>query len=48
MKGESVEEERRMLYVAMTRARHKLTLSYVSGTKEEPGFPSRFLTELGR
>nr|WP_308627957.1 ATP-dependent helicase [uncultured Eisenbergiella sp.] len=48
MKGEAVEEERRMLYVAMTRARHKLTLSYVAGTKEEPGFPSRFLTELGR
>lgn len=48
MKGEAVEEERRMLYVAMTRAKHRLTMSYVAGTKEEPGFLSRFLTELGR
>ena len=48
MKGDAVEEERRMLYVAMTRARRRLTISYVAGTKEEPGFLSRFLTELGR
>ncbi|WP_320998811.1 3'-5' exonuclease, partial [Eisenbergiella tayi] len=48
MKGEAVEEERRMLYVAMTRARQMLTISYVAGTKEEPGFLSRFLTEFGR
>ena len=46
MKGEAVEEERRMLYVAMTRARQMLTISYVAGTKEEPGFLSRFLTEF--
>ena len=48
MKEEEVEEERRMLYVAMTRARKKLTLTYVAGTKEEPGFLSRFLTDLAR
>ncbi|MFR8339269.1 MAG: 3'-5' exonuclease [Eisenbergiella massiliensis] len=33
-----MEEERRMLYVAMTRARQMLTISYVAGTKEEPDF----------
>ena len=48
MKDEAVEEERRMLYVAMTRARKRLTLTYVAGTKEEPGFLSRFLTNLVR
>ena len=48
MKAEEVEEERRMLYVAMTRARKKLTLTYVTGTKEGPGFLSRFLTDLDR
>lgn len=35
-----IEEERRLLYVAMTRARHDLTLFY------HPGRPSPFLTEL--
>ena len=48
MKDEAVEEERRMLYVAMTRARKRLTLTYGAGTKEEPGFLSRFLTDLVR
>lgn len=47
MKGEQVEEERRMFYVAMTRARKRLTLMWVAGTKEEPGFLSRFLRDLG-
>lgn len=42
-----LEEERRMFYVGMTRARERLYLSWVSGTKEEPGFPSRFLAECG-
>ena len=47
MKGEQVEEERRMFYVAMTRARKRLSLLWVAGTKEEPGFLSRFLSDLG-
>ncbi len=41
-----IEEERRLFYVAMTRAKHKLILSY---TKEKGGkdvTPSRFLQEL--
>lgn len=41
-----IEEERRMFYVAMTRAKEKLTISWISGTKEEPGLLSRFLSDL--
>ena len=36
---EELEEERRLMYVAMTRARKKLSLSF-------SGIPSRFLHEL--
>lgn len=42
-----IEEERRLLYVAMTRAREELILLYVSGTRENPLRPSRFLAPLG-
>ena len=38
-----VEEERRLLYVAMTRARRSLTLLYLEGTPDRPAEPSRFL-----
>lgn len=38
-----IEEERRMLYVAMTRAKTALIMSYIKGTKENPMLPSRFL-----
>lgn len=41
-----VEEERRLLYVAMTRARHCLTLTYLEGTDDRPAAPSRFLLPL--
>ncbi len=40
---EEIEEERRMLYVAMTRAKEELHLSYVKGTKENPMRMSGFL-----
>lgn len=40
------EEERRMLYVAMTRAKEALELTFVTGTKERPALPSRFLNPL--
>lgn len=41
-----IEEERRMFYVGMTRARDELYLYYRSGTKEEPEKVSRFLKIL--
>lgn len=41
---EELEEERRMFYVGMTRAKSELIIQYVAGTKESPAFPSRFLT----
>lgn len=42
---EAVEEERRMFYVAMTRAKHKLCLFYHNG-KTGKDAPSRFLKPL--
>lgn len=41
------EEERRLFYVAMTRAREKLCLSCVGGRYGRETEPSRFLAELG-
>ena len=43
---EQVEEERRIFYVAMTRAKENLELLYLTGTKERPRLPSRFLDPL--
>ena len=42
----AVEEERRIFYVAMTRAKKNLELLYLTGTKERPRQPSRFLNPL--
>ena len=46
----SLREERRLAYVAFTRARHELLLtgSHLSKTASKPRRPSRFLTELQR
>lgn len=44
--AQTVEEECRMLYVAMTRAKQNLELLYLTGTKEHPRLPSRFLNPL--
>lgn len=44
---EDFEEERRLLYVAMTRAKKHLEMLYVTGTKENPRPPSRFLSVYG-
>lgn len=41
-----VEEERRVFYVAMTRAKENLELLYLTGTKERPRLPSRFIKPL--
>ncbi len=40
---EQIEEERRMLYVGMTRAKTALIMSYLTGSEENPMLPSRFL-----
>jgi len=43
-----VQEERRMFYVGMTRAKEKLHLYYVKERYGKPMDPSRFLEELRR
>lgn len=47
---QSLREERRLAYVAFTRARHELLLtgSHLSKTASKPRRPSRFLTEFQR
>ena len=45
---EQIEEERRLLYVGMTRAKNKLYMSYVSGNGDDNRSPSRFLKPLIR
>ena len=41
-----LEEERRMFYVAMTRAKRKLVISYVKNKNGKEAAPSRFVCEL--
>ncbi len=45
---ETVEEERRIFYVALTRARKSLELLYLTGDRVRPRLPSRFLNPLIR
>jgi superfamily I DNA/RNA helicase/RecB family exonuclease len=42
-----IAEERRLFYVACTRARRRLVITAVRGTEGEGDEPSRFLAELG-
>ena len=42
----TVEEERRIFYVAMTRAKKSLELLYITGIRERPRQPSAFLNPL--
>jgi superfamily I DNA/RNA helicase/RecB family exonuclease len=42
-----IAEERRLFYVACTRARSRLVVTAVAGTDGEADQPSRFLSELG-
>lgn len=48
--GDEMEEERRLCYVAMTRAKEKLTLTNARQRtlygKTTPCMPSRFLSEI--
>ena len=41
-----IEEERRMFYVAMTRAKRKLIISYIKKKNGKDQYPSRFVQEL--
>jgi superfamily I DNA/RNA helicase len=43
----TIQESARLLYVGMTRARKHLELWYLSGTRQSPRRPSRFLRVLG-
>jgi DNA helicase-2/ATP-dependent DNA helicase PcrA len=41
-----IEEERRLLYVGITRAKHELFISVVKSRYDKPTEPSRFLHKL--
>ena len=41
-----IEEERRLFYVAMTRAKEELHIMFVEGTREEKHLISRFLKRV--
>ena len=43
---EELEEERRMFYVAMTRAKEQLVISYITEKNGNSIEPSRFVAEL--
>jgi ATP-dependent exoDNAse (exonuclease V) beta subunit len=45
--GRLLAEERRLFYVALTRARKRFVITAVSGLDDESERPSRFLDELG-
>ena len=45
---ELLKEERRLFYVACTRARQRLVVTAVASAEDEGEQPSRFLDELGR
>lgn len=47
VKDEEIEEERRMFYVAMTRAKEHLFIFYIHEKEAGNLLPSRFLDELG-
>ncbi len=46
--NEEIEEERRLFYVAMTRAKEKLIISYIDGDKDNRHLVSRFVKEVKR
>lgn len=48
MDKESCEEERRIFYVAMTRAKKSLELLYTLHVQERPRLPSRFITPINQ
>ncbi len=46
LSGDALEEERRLLYVAMTRARHHLWIGWIHRDRAGKCMPSRFLKEI--
>ncbi len=47
--GDDAEDERRLFYVALTRARQGVTISYsILGKDGKPGLPSMFVEELDK
>ncbi|AID37427.1 ATP-dependent helicase [Candidatus Walczuchella monophlebidarum] len=44
----NLEEERRLFYVALTRAKKQVILSYATTRHRWGGFPSRFIEEIGQ
>lgn len=44
---DTIEEERRMVYVALTRARSKLILGTLKSRDNKKFYPSRFIREMG-
>ena len=46
--NEEIEEERRLFYVAMTRAKEKLSIFYIDGDKDNRHLISRFVKEAKR
>ena len=47
LREKKLDEQRRLFYVAMTRAKHKLFVTYVNKRGEYPKKRSQFLIELG-
>lgn len=45
-RSEDVEEERRLMYVAMTRAENTLDISAIKQRREQPAYKSRFIDEM--
>lgn len=43
-----LEEERRMFYVALTRAKENITICHIQNRNNERLFPSRFIEEMGK
>ncbi len=46
LEEEEIEEERRVFYVGMTRAKKQLELLYLAGSRDYPMQKSRFLLSI--